>query len=178
MTPKEGVTPEARLAQKERELSLVLEMDRIRDEHSRNPETLLVALTEMIVETLSAAAPVDLAAPQTPARPWPCVADSGAEPRVVTSLASSLRQVPSRGFVRYNAVCPWRIATSTDNAGTPCSYSEFVWSFDTAPMASAPDQPDNGSDPSVRHSGTGPDQSTSSPSPPCHAHRRLPGPAG
>ena len=54
MTPEADAALEARLAHRERELSLVLEIDRIRDENARDPRKMLSAIVETIFEALHA----------------------------------------------------------------------------------------------------------------------------
>jgi adenylate cyclase len=54
MTPEAGATLEAQLARRERELSLVFEIDRIRDEHARDPQKMLAAITGTVAAALCA----------------------------------------------------------------------------------------------------------------------------
>jgi adenylate cyclase len=54
MTPEANAALEAQLAHRDRELSLILEIDRIRDENARNPQKMLSAIVEAIFEALRA----------------------------------------------------------------------------------------------------------------------------
>ena len=58
MVPQASADPEAQLTQRERELSLVIEIDRIRDKDASNPQRMLVTITQTITQALRADAGV------------------------------------------------------------------------------------------------------------------------